>query len=655
MDMVSEEDLPWTRIEGDRIRDDEDVFPTMHAWSVSFTDPKSIKVFQEYTRTRPLLWEALQHLKLVKKVELDSSGMSPSDVLNPLIELIGTIYHVIVGLDLARPPEDVPVGMYSEPMQCIVPSTPALTRGQLASKNKLWPTVFSPHLARLPVSIERAEVQRMVNGMRMAINEAVKAKQHGEVPIAACLLPDQYLNVTLLAHDTRTSTHHPLKHSVINIVRALSDQVLLADVAKINNGEDNPMRNPAMVVSLQNGEGYQLTNRTLYLTHEPCLMCTMALVHSRVKEIIYIHPMPKTGGCGGHAIVPELPTINHRFTIWRWKEDSIHSIFGNIRLDFCGVWRAEFARTFDQAYVGFVPKKMSSSYALARKAAQMLPISTFVHMTEEDDFGRPLPNISPLFNSPTADLVLSSSDSCHFRVHRAILSEASPIFYAALSTLSVHKPTDPPPVQDLTEDGETILILLQYVYPIPNPQVSSLTSLRLALIAAQRYEITSAIEASRATLAFDILSTPLETPCLENLSAKDFLKLVRLHQSRAEAAISVLESMAPMPHDCCGNICPSSHADERSDNSSSSSTRNHNSSNDGLPYVRWFVTWKAAAVRELKARPRSDIIFDHAYLLAHVKRATRHCHECAPTFMANATQDWLKLLKNRIDALPDVI
>jgi hypothetical protein len=43
----------------------------------------------------------------------------------------------------------------------------------------------------------------------------------------------------------------------------------------------------------------------------------------------------------------------------------------------------------------------------------MLPISTFVHMTEEDDFGRPFPNTSPLFNSPTADLVLSSSNSYH--------------------------------------------------------------------------------------------------------------------------------------------------------------------------------------------------------------------------------------------------
>jgi hypothetical protein len=45
----------------------------------------------------------------------------------------------------------------------------------------------------------------------------------------------------------------------------------------------------------------------------------------------------------------------------------------------------------------------------------MLPVSTFVHMTDEEDFGRPFPNTSPLFNSPTADLVLSSSNSFHVR------------------------------------------------------------------------------------------------------------------------------------------------------------------------------------------------------------------------------------------------
>jgi tRNA-specific adenosine deaminase 3 len=52
-------------------------------------------------------------------------------------------------------------------------------------------------------------------------------------------------------------------------------------------------------------------------------MCTMALVHSRVKEVVFIHPMQKSGGCGGHVLVPELPTINHRFRIWCWKSESL--------------------------------------------------------------------------------------------------------------------------------------------------------------------------------------------------------------------------------------------------------------------------------------------------------------------------------------------
>lgn len=56
-------------------------------------------------------------------------------------------------------------------------------------------------------------------------------------------------------------------------------------------------------------------------------MCTMALVHSRVKEVVIVYPMIHTGGCGGRALVPELPTINHRFNVWRWKEDQL-SVLG---------------------------------------------------------------------------------------------------------------------------------------------------------------------------------------------------------------------------------------------------------------------------------------------------------------------------------------
>lgn len=70
----------------------------------------------------------------------------------------------------------------------------------------------------------------------------------------------------------------------------------------------------------QNGTNYLLTSLTLFTTHEPCIMCSMALTHSRVKDVIYLYPMAQTGGCGGGAVcIPTLKGINHRFGIYRWE------------------------------------------------------------------------------------------------------------------------------------------------------------------------------------------------------------------------------------------------------------------------------------------------------------------------------------------------
>lgn len=50
--------------------------------------------------------------------------------------------------------------------------------------------------------------------------------------------------------------------------------------------------------SSQSQKGYLCTNLSIFMTHEPCIMCSMALVHSRIKRAFYTFPSPKTGGLG---------------------------------------------------------------------------------------------------------------------------------------------------------------------------------------------------------------------------------------------------------------------------------------------------------------------------------------------------------------------
>jgi hypothetical protein len=62
-----------------------------------------------------------------------------------------------------------------------VPATPSLTRAQLQEKNKFWPTVFVPHLLPTEITVAREEVEKMIGGMQLAVEEARRAREQGEV------------------------------------------------------------------------------------------------------------------------------------------------------------------------------------------------------------------------------------------------------------------------------------------------------------------------------------------------------------------------------------------------------------------------------------------------------------------------------------------
>ena len=124
------------------------------------------------------------------------------------------------------------------------------------------------------------------NFMELALDEAKKAGQMGEVPIGAILVAENGA-VLSATHNQTIKKVDPTAHAEILALRQAA--------IKINN--------------------YRLLNTSLFVTVEPCLMCMGALVHARIKRIIYGVADPKWGAAGSLYNFSEDYRLNHRVQI----------------------------------------------------------------------------------------------------------------------------------------------------------------------------------------------------------------------------------------------------------------------------------------------------------------------------------------------------
>jgi len=119
--------------------------------------------------------------------------------------------------------------------------------------------------------------------MRMALEEARRARQIDEVPVGAVLVAESG-SLLAAAHNRTIANADPTAHAEILTLRAAA--------AKLRN--------------------FRLLNTTLYVTIEPCCMCMGAIVHARVARLVYGAPDPKWGAAGSLYNFALDPRLNHR-------------------------------------------------------------------------------------------------------------------------------------------------------------------------------------------------------------------------------------------------------------------------------------------------------------------------------------------------------
>lgn len=119
--------------------------------------------------------------------------------------------------------------------------------------------------------------------MRYALDLAKKAESLGEVPVGAVIVKDNAIiaegwNQPIRSHDATA-------HAEIMALRAAGELM----------------------------ENYRLPDAEIFVSLEPCSMCVGALIHARIKRVIFAASEPRTGALGGAFNLLESNDHNHIF------------------------------------------------------------------------------------------------------------------------------------------------------------------------------------------------------------------------------------------------------------------------------------------------------------------------------------------------------
>ncbi|HJS90259.1 MAG TPA: tRNA adenosine(34) deaminase TadA [Steroidobacteraceae bacterium] len=140
-----------------------------------------------------------------------------------------------------------------------------------------------------------------IDFMRLALERAAVARSCGEVPVGAVLVSGERV--------IATGANRPIE---------ANDPTAHAEIEALRSG--------ARALG-----SYRLTETILYVTLEPCAMCAMAIVHARVRRLVFGAWDPRAGAAGSVTDIFTLPGLNHRV-----------DVFGGVLMEECASLLKDF-------------------------------------------------------------------------------------------------------------------------------------------------------------------------------------------------------------------------------------------------------------------------------------------------------------------------
>ncbi|CAG08291.1 unnamed protein product, partial [Tetraodon nigroviridis] len=279
----------------------------VEAFAAPILDKKETsRLVRELNAAHP--FHGLQHLKRVRAVQDQGSAHSLEVLLCLVQDAPGT--EAALSLDSLLSGAVGAAGL-GPPFVVKVPARAPLTRPQFELVSQQWPTSFHED-KQLTVALRGQlfgpeQKARMESYMMAALAAAEAGRGLGMEPVGAAVVDPATDTLVAVGHDCRAD--HPLHHAVM---------VCIDLVARSQGGGRYCFRKypSCRLARLDAAQPYICTGLDLYVTREPCVMCAMALVHSRIGRVFY-GTVWSDGALGTKYKIHSQKDLNHRFEVFR--------------------------------------------------------------------------------------------------------------------------------------------------------------------------------------------------------------------------------------------------------------------------------------------------------------------------------------------------